>query len=70
MTRCVGRFKDGNAVNIEADGIIRDGDTVEVWRRIPIEKVLEKGVVYETVGVFAEKVIDYIYMSESKGETK
>lgn len=70
MTRCVGRFKDGNAVNIEADGIIRDGETVEVWRRVPLEKVLEKGVVYETVGVFAEKVIDYIYMSESKGETK
>lgn len=70
MTRCVGRFKDGNDVNIEADGIIRDGDTVEIWRRVPLEKVLEKGVVYETVGVFAEKVIDYIYMSESKGETK
>lgn len=70
MTRCVGRFKDGNAVNIEADGIIRDGDTIEIWRRVPLEKVLEKGVVYETVGVFAEKVIDYIYMSESKGETK
>lgn len=70
MTRCVGRFKDGNAVNIEADGIIRDGETVEVWKRVPIEKVLEKGVVYETVGVFAERVIDYIYMSESKGETK
>ena len=70
MTRCVGRFKDGNTVNIEADGIIRDGETVEVWKRVPIEKVLEKGVIYETVGVFAEKVIDYIYMSESKGETK
>lgn len=70
MTRCVGRFKDGNAVNIEADGIIRDGETVEVWKRVPIEKVLEKGVIYETVGAFAEKVIDYIYMSESKGETK
>lgn len=70
MTRCVGRFKDGNAVNIEADGIIRDGDTIEIWRRVPLAKVLEKGVVYETVGVFAEKVIDYIYMSESKGETK
>lgn len=70
MTRCVGRFKDGNAVNIEADGIIRDGDTIEIWRRVPLEKVLEKGIVYETVGVFAEKVIDYLYMSESKGETK
>lgn len=70
MKRCVGRFKDGNAVNIEADGIIRDGDTIEVWRRVPLDKVLEKGVVYETVGVFAEKVIDYLYMSESKGETK
>lgn len=41
MRRCVGRFKDGNAVNIEADGIIRDGDTVEIWRRVPLEKVLE-----------------------------
>ena len=70
MTRCAGRFKDGNAVNIEADGIIRDGDTVEIWRRVPLEKVLEKGVVYETVGVFAENAIDYLYMSESKGEMK
>lgn len=70
MTRCVGRFKDGNAVNIEADGIIRDGDTVEIWRRVPLDMVLKRGVVYETVGVFAENAIDYLYMSESKGETK
>lgn len=65
-SRCVAKFKDGNYLNIEADSIVRDGGYVEAWKRVPPDKILEKGAVYETVGVFSEEAFDFIYISESE----
>lgn len=70
ITRVVAKFADGNTLNIVADSIVRDNGVVEVWKRVPTDEIMARGAVYETVGVFAENAIDYIYMSESKGETK
>ena len=53
-------------MNIEADSIVRDGGYVEAWKRVPPDKILEKGAVYETVGVFSEEAFDFIYISESE----
>ena len=66
MARCVVRFKDGKYVNVQADSIIRDNGTVIAWKRVPVEKILDKNAVFETVGVFSEKDIVCAYISEEK----
>lgn len=64
MKRVVVKFRDGNHVNLQADGIYQEGGFMVAYVRNDAQNTVKHGTVWETVGKFHDENVAAIYVSE------